>query len=86
VAVFGPILSVNPHFRVLRVAPAGRGGLWQYVSVGTVYYHRPGRLGLGHTLPIGEPWLPESACDHWLVSLPYPFGPDLQTCHGGSWP
>ena len=48
-----------------------------------VYYHRSGRLGLGHTLPIGEPWLAGSACDHLLVSLPYPFGPDLQTCHVG---
>src|SRR5258706_165567 len=42
----------------------------------TVYYHRGGRLGLGHTYPIGEPWLPGSRCDYILVSLPYPFGPD----------
>ncbi len=40
-------------------------------------------LGQGHTLPIGEPWLPGSAGDHLLVSLPYPFGPGLQTCHVG---
>ena len=49
----------------------------------TVYYHRGGRLGLGHTYPIGEPWLPASRCDYMLVSLPYPFGPDLQLCHVG---
>lgn len=49
----------------------------------SVYYHRGGRLGLGHTVPIGEPWLPGSACDHLLISLPYPFGPGLQTCHVG---
>jgi hypothetical protein len=49
----------------------------------TVYYHRGGKLGTGHTLPIGEPWLPGSVCDHLLVSVPYPFGPDLQTCHVG---
>jgi hypothetical protein len=49
----------------------------------TVYYHRGGRLGLGHTYPIGEPWLPGSQCDHILVSLPYPFGPELQQCHVG---
>jgi hypothetical protein len=42
-----------------------------------------GTLGLGHTLPIGEPWLPGSNCDHLLVSLPYPWGPDLETCHVG---
>jgi hypothetical protein len=49
----------------------------------TAYYHRGGRLGLGHTLPIGEPWLPGSRCDRLLLCLPYPWGPDLQTCHVG---
>jgi hypothetical protein len=49
----------------------------------TVYYNRSGKLGLGHTLPVGEPWLSGSICDHLLVSLPYPFGEDLQTCHVG---
>ncbi len=110
----GPIHDVNPHFRVLRVAPDRSGGLWQYVSTGgwaataghdhglefvistpietdraiellamVVYYHREDRLGLGHTVPIGQPWLPGSRCDHWLISLPYPFGPDLQLCRVG---
>jgi len=27
----------------------------------TVYYNRTGRLELGHTFPIGEPWLPGRA-------------------------
>jgi len=49
-----------------------------------VYYHGRDGLGLGHTVPVGEPWLPGSACDHLLVSLPYPFGPDLQRCSAGS--
>jgi len=110
----GPIGELNPHFRVLRVAPAVAGEVWTYLSIGgwaatagenqglefvlctespdaravellamTVYYHHGGTLGLGHTLPIGEPWLPGSTCGHLLVSLPYPFGPDLQTCHVG---
>jgi hypothetical protein len=109
----GPILTTNPHFRALRIAPTSQE-LWTYVSVGgwaatadtneglefilvapfdtpravellalTVDYNRDGRLGLGHTFPIGEPWLPGSRCDHVLVSLPYPFGPDLETCHVG---
>lgn len=110
----GPIQAVNPHFRVLRIAPAGADDFWHYVSTGgwaatadsgygiefivttptptsravellamNVYYHRGGRLGLGHTVPIGEPWLAGSQCDHWLISLPYPFGPELQQCHVG---
>jgi len=106
----GPILSVNPHLRVLRVAPRSAGGVWTYVSIGgwaatadradgiefvlstptdataraaellamTVHYHQGGTLGLGHTVPIGHPWLRGSGCDHLLVSLPYPFGPELE--------
>lgn len=43
------------------------------------HYHRTGeRLGLGHTFPIGEPWVPGSTLEHFLVSLPYPFGPELE--------
>ena len=109
----GPIREQNPHFRVLRVAPASSADVWTYVSVGgwaategdaglefvvctatpearavellamTVSYNRGGVLGLGHTVPIGEPWLPRSLCDSLLISLPYPFGPDLQTSHVG---
>jgi hypothetical protein len=33
-----------------------------------------------HSLPIGEPWLEGATCDHFLVSLPYPFGEDLEIC------
>lgn len=41
------------------------------------------RLDVGHTVPVGEPWLPGSACDHLLVSLPYPYGTELEHC---AWP
>ena len=47
------------------------------------YYHAgpaQHRLDLGHTVPIGEPWLPGSQCDRLLVSLPYWYGPELETC------
>lgn len=49
----------------------------------TVYYNRNGRLGLGHTRPIGEPWLSGSQCDHVLVSVRYPFRPSIETAHIG---
>jgi len=52
----------------------------------TAYYHGgppAQRLDVGHTVPIGEPWLPGSHCDHLLVSVPYPFGPDLESCVWG---
>lgn len=48
------------------------------------YYHATPdptfRLDVGHTLGIGTPWLPGSACEDLLVSLPYPFGPELERC------
>jgi hypothetical protein len=47
------------------------------------YYHATGgdyELDHGHTVPIGRPWVHGSKCDHLLVSLPYPWGPDLETC------
>ncbi|MFI9103659.1 suppressor of fused domain protein [Streptomyces fildesensis] len=47
----------------------------------TAYYHCGGQpLGLEHSMPIGEPWVPGSACDHLLVSLPYLHGPGLEHC------
>jgi Suppressor of fused protein (SUFU) len=45
----------------------------------TAHYHRTGRrLGLGHTINFGRPWLPGSHCDHALISLPYLDGPTLE--------
>jgi hypothetical protein len=47
------------------------------------YYHASGghhSLDVGHTVPIGRPWLPGSACDQLLVSLPYLWGPELEMC------
>ena len=49
----------------------------------TVFYNRGQNFDIGHTLPVGEPWLPGSRCHHLLISRPCPFGPDLQTCHVG---
>jgi hypothetical protein len=44
------------------------------------FYHPEHRLDHWHTMPIGEPWLPGSACDHLLVSLPFMHGPELEEC------
>jgi Suppressor of fused protein (SUFU) len=38
------------------------------------------QLDVGHTVPIGQPWVEGSTCDHMLVSPPYPFGPELESC------
>lgn len=47
----------------------------------TAHYHHTQTLGLGHTFPLGEPWLPGSSLDHALISLPYPFGEELEILH-----
>lgn len=49
----------------------------------TTHYHAGHDLGFGHSLPIGEPWLAGSLCDHWLVSKPYPLGPEFEICNIG---
>ena len=43
------------------------------------HYHRTGvKLGLGHTVNFGRPWLDDSPCEFGLISLPYLDGPELE--------
>lgn len=48
----------------------------------TAHYHADPdpshQLGLGHALPIGEPWLDDATCEVLLVSKPYTLGPDFE--------
>lgn len=58
---------------------------WVHLETITInaYYHAGPphqRLDVGHTVPIGRPWLDSSPCDHFLVSLPYPLGRDFEIC------
>ena len=69
----------DPRLEFVITAPAPDLRLVELLAM-TAWYHRTEGLGLGHTFPIGEPWLPGSACDSMLVSLPYPFGPSLEVC------
>lgn len=49
------------------------------------HYHLTGEyVGLGHTVNFGRPWLPDSMCDHGLISLPYLDGPKLEWMNGVS--
>jgi hypothetical protein len=41
------------------------------------------RLRAGSAVNIGRPWMDGSGADHLLVSLPYPYGPALETCELG---
>ncbi|MFS1305376.1 suppressor of fused domain protein [Streptosporangium longisporum] len=58
---------------------------WQHLESVTMnaYYHAGPphqRLDHGHVVPINRPWFADSACDRYLSSLPYPFGPDFEVC------
>jgi hypothetical protein len=37
-------------------------------------------LHVGSTVDIGRPWIEGASADHLMVSLPYPYGPDLEWC------
>src|ERR1044071_8409766 len=47
------------------------------------FYHHNNKLDYGHTLPLGEPWMPGATHVHVLISTPYPLGPDFEHCHDG---
>jgi hypothetical protein len=46
----------------------------------SAYYHRDYKLGVEHTAALGEHWVEGSKCNCYLVSLPYPLGPDFEIC------
>ena len=35
-------------------------------------------VDVGSIISIGSPWMPDSKCDHLLISIPYPPGPKLE--------
>jgi hypothetical protein len=37
------------------------------------------RLGVGHTVNLGRPWLPASRCSYGLVSRPYTYGSQIES-------
>jgi hypothetical protein len=45
------------------------------------YFHRTSaRLGVGHSVEFGRPWVANSQCSFGLISLPYLDGPKLEWC------
>lgn len=49
------------------------------VMTAVAHYHRTGaRLGHGHTVNFGRPWIAGASCSSGLISLPYLDGPALE--------
>lgn len=69
------------------VAMAPDAGAAVIFNLGMLAHYHAGpagnRLGLGHTVPIGQGWVDGSALEHVLISLPYPWGPKLELCQLG---
>ena len=40
--------------------------------------HYPDQFQLGKTVNIGRPWIEQSSFQHFLISLPYPYGQELE--------
>jgi hypothetical protein len=75
--------SVDGHgMEFVLTAPADDWQHHESVTMNAFYHAGPPhqRLDHGHVVPIGRPWVADSACDRYLVSLPYPFGPDFEVC------
>jgi len=59
-------------------SPNRDSALSELMTAVAFFHRRDAMLDLGHTVYFGRPWLPGSACDHGLVSLPYLDGPTLE--------
>ncbi|MEV6350683.1 suppressor of fused domain protein [Actinoplanes sp. NPDC051851] len=80
-ATTGPLVDGHNVGFVLQGTP-GDEAVHRETLTMVAFYHASGgsfALDHGHTVPIGRPWVLGSRCDHLLVSLPYPWGPTLET-------
>ncbi|OON67601.1 suppressor of fused domain protein [Hymenobacter sp. CRA2] len=59
-------------------APQQNLNLVELLVAAAAFHRTEAPLALHHTLNLGRPWLPGSACDHGLIAVPYLDGPDLE--------
>lgn len=62
------------------VTAAARDQRFADVISMTAHYNLSHHIDAGHSLPLGEQWVPGSTCEHVLISPPYLHGPDLEHC------
>ena len=84
-AAFGMPVHIEEHGLEFCLIAPERDHRHALILAMNAYYHANSdvsfRLDVGHTVPLGEPWLPGSLLDHLLVSQPYPYGPEFEMCH-----
>lgn len=75
-----PLFTVDGHgVEFVMTAPVASPRVVDLLAM-IAFYHSSEHLDHWHGLPIGEPWLPGSACVHLLMSQPFLHGPDLEEC------
>lgn len=70
-------LGVGCGFELFLIAPRQDEHHVHTAAVVSHYAMTGPGLGCGHTVFLGEAWLPESICDHLLLSRPYADEPTL---------
>ena len=65
------------------LAPEPDPGLVEILAAVSDFHRTGERLGWGHTVNLGRPWLGASRCTFGLISLPYPFGPEFEAFRSG---
>ena len=61
-----------------RIGCTARSNLVEILT-SVAHYHRTGRkLGIGHTVNFGKPWITGATCSYGILSLPYLDGPGLE--------
>jgi hypothetical protein len=75
VSAGGAVLS-RPDAEPLEFALVAAAANARHVEIVTMvaHYNHGIALGEAHTMPIGEPWLQGSRCDHMLLTRPEAFG------------
>ena len=77
-------MAAEPHTVEFVIASSTQDARMVHrLEVNSFYHCGPPdqRLDLGHRVPIGEPWVPGATVDATLVSLPYPYGDELEHVH-----
>ena len=65
------------------LAPAPDPGLLEILAAVSDFHRTGERLGWGHSVNFGRPWLENSRCTFGLLSLPYLFGPEFEAFRSG---
>jgi len=60
------------------LSPYQAESLAELLLICASFHRNSAILNLDHTVNIGRPWLPGSACDYAFISLPYLYGEQLE--------